>query len=408
LIAVISFGVFTFLVGTWKFSRIDPEWGSFGLLNEGSALLLLAWAAIVLPYIVHGRRRRPLNGPVRTWLAAMSLLHIYIVASAIWAPTTPSAMSRIIQLLLLCVVLLGLALAVHSQFSLATGLALNLFYFIGSAFAVVGIATMPLGFWLGGGARMAILWGGPNAFVRIVATAGLIAVYKAYRSRRVLWLLPLPACAFAAFMSGSRSGLIAFTIAAVPFARLFVSLFVRRVATVITGVTVLLVVSYTLSAPLSPMRDFADRMWTDRFVRYTIVDQNLSQRDVVFRQALDLFSTHPLIGVGFNGYTVHLQNDTGFIQPYSHNFLLDLACEAGALGLLLFSVCVALIVARTTRPTTVEQRVCFYLAIGHFLVNMMSGSYYDARFMWLFLFFYMLPAETQHSGLPTRRPARVR
>jgi O-antigen ligase len=81
--------------------------------------------------------------------------------------------------------------------------------------------------------------------------------------------------------------------------------------------------------------------------RAVVSDYSLEERGELFRQGVDLFSQHWLLGTGPGTFA----RATGFISDYgelrpAHNTYLEVACEQGVVGLAAFAVLVV-VIART-------------------------------------------------------------
>ena len=63
-----------------------------------------------------------------------------------------------------------------------------------------------------------------------------------------------------------------------------------------------------------------------------------SSRSKLWTQAIDLFHAHPWIGIGWGDYRTTLLGQKGFFSDFDvHNIYLQLLCETGVTGLIVFS-----------------------------------------------------------------------
>ena len=187
-------------------------------------------------------------------------------------------------------------------------------------------------------------------------------------------------------------------LAALPLLTAFVLRHNRRVwsglAVVIAAAPVILNVAPSLS-------DRLGAFWAERYVELTFEEGYLSSRDSLFTSAWDLFCRHPVVGAGLNGF----QQATGDIYP--HNLILNVASEGGVIGLMFLTLPFLFVIARCFRPMTLEQKAALSAGLFYFIASMFSGTYYDARFMWVFFAIFHAAGRRQRS-IPSRiAPATI-
>jgi hypothetical protein len=112
-----------------------------------------------------------------------------------------------------------------------------------------------------------------------------------------------------------------------------------------------------------------------------------STRLVFWAEALRLALDSPIFGNGIASYEVTVPNNSNMrpdTYPYPHNVILEMAAEAGAVGVvLLFIAFAGVLSSPAASPASLTTRVyvmafmCFM-----FLGAMFSGDFYDSRLFW--------------------------
>lgn len=241
--------------------------------------------------------------------------------------------------------------------------------------------------------RYAAFGGGPNVFVRVMLLAALSALFMAAKDGKHRRLLFLPVFLVGAALSGSRGGLLAFAamclVGGIPMLRRLP----RRTAALFIGAGAIL-----LYASSSLVGSVIGRTVQQRYIQETLEARYDSGRGDLVTQSWDLFQQHFFFGAGLDGYFAEVGVQAGY--QYPHNLVLSTAAEGGLIGLtlLLGAVFKFVVAARRTRPMSTES--VFLLLAGLFVLgsSLLSGNYYDSRFMWLFLGFAAL--EGQRVAVP--------
>jgi O-antigen ligase len=324
------------------------------------------------------------RAPARRHTGTQCLLGIlaflgYQALSAAWAPPSAAKGAALGDLAAIAVlVFVYVSLAEWDRDRVVT-VTLGCLYATASIYflaAASGLSASSTGRWAAPG-------GGPNVFVRIMVLGTLAAAYFYLRSgRRIVWLLGVPAFLTGAVASGSRGGLAALVIT-----------LVLAAPAVLPGIRsqggykpVLLVVGL-LGAGWLLAGDAIIDFVADRFLASTFQQGYTSNRDILFRAALDMFLRRPFTGGGITSFAV-LAN-LGIGEKYAHNLLLAVASEGGVIGVLLMLNVFYLLrrgYARTPRADrSLECRTIAYCGIYVGVAGMFSGDYYDARLMWILL-----------------------
>ena len=144
---------------------------------------------------------------------------------------------------------------------------------------------------------------------------------------------------------------------------------------------------YSIEAVRTLVDSFLDRFFSD--------DTTLSGRTMLYELAIDLFLSSPITGIGWGKYRsntlgIFRANDATF---ETHNVYLQLLCETGVVGLLLFLLVVGATLLATVRKyrlylrtdsgrqTPSVLRLSLYLQV-FFLAYCVSGNpLYDMNFL---------------------------
>jgi hypothetical protein len=387
------------LAGGFSLHRLDSELRRFGELAYVRTWLVVVLAGLLL---LGRRARRPLPKLSGAALFAHSaaVSQLYIGLTALWSPERDGTFPRVFGQIMLAV-LVELALVVARRMPRqAARRVLGLTLAAGVVYAVAGLA---------GGSengRMAMFFGGPNVFIRVVAAGLLAAVYCAVATRRLAWLGAAPLLLVCGVESGSRGGMLAllFTLPLLAWALWTGGVFRRRpawwlAAPLAGAIVVALAGVYVLSQP-AVRRYVEDRYLVYAPGSYDAAEVDFGSRDVLFRAALDTFWRYPAVGSG-------LSPIGGFarVDAHPHNLLLATLRDGGLVGVMLLSVPFALLGARLRRRLAFEQRMAFVVGCFYLCAAQFSGSYYDCRFVWLYFLVAMLPAAAPRR-IARRRIAR--
>nr|WP_227027780.1 O-antigen ligase family protein [Corallococcus soli] len=377
------------LAGRWGFHRLAeavPEVNPFLELRLWVVMggLVLASVGLMLRAM-----REPRPGEARfdpPLAAALVGFFGYLCASALWAPAPDFALRKVYDLGLLLVMSVGFGLAALRQPAprvldafwgivvLATGL-----------LALTGVRQLLGG---GGGARLAVMGGGPNIFARLMGLLALGALYFWYwRGQAWLWI-PLAATGvILALLTGSRGGTVAI-LAGVTTCLVVGRVPVRR----LLMLTLLATVAVTAVTLFSPLGKALTRSVEERFLRLTLNYEQgaggasssngqvyLSGREILYASALQLGRDHPVTGAGLAAFP-----GLG-LGVYPHNLFLEVFCEGGAVGLLFFAgVLGAFLRTALTRRRGLDGATVG-AAVLVLLGSQSSGDLYDSRALFLLM-----------------------
>lgn len=318
------------------------------------------------------------------WITLVLVLHLYIATTALWTPNSEDALVRLPQVIALAVLLLLVPPIFLERPEASMNWLLKLCFWTSLVYAAGGIFG-PRSWWEG--TRMAAFEGGPNVFVRIMATGIISATYLWRRTSRARWLAPLPLLLICGVMSGSRGGLIAMIFGCSLYWLLTLPAARKKLRAAVC--CVLSLPALLALVPGSFQESLAEVVQV-RYVRLTFEELYLSGRGETWGAAWKSFVAHPFFGVGLNGQEA--------ISGYPHNIILNILSEGGLIGFVLLVMTFFLLVPRWFRARALEHTTAFALGVLYLVANCFSGTYYDYRFMWLFFLLYLIPA----TGIPPR------
>ncbi|WP_435770436.1 O-antigen ligase family protein [Nocardioides sp. SYSU DS0651] len=345
---------------------------------------LAATLLVTLAVIVLAAANPPLRPPVAGAIC-IQLPLLYMLATGLWGAALPETWNAIIDLC--CMALITAATILLMRLD-PRGTARTLLWcaaVAGAIYAVAALAGSAVG------ERAMAFGSGPNVFSRMtligaIALVGLVVLERAPAAL----LVAVPILLAATVASGSRGAMLAGVIASV------VLLPVLRRAT--RGQVVWALGSLAVGTTLVLLRygDVVRSTIENRLLDLTFEQGYSSGRESLFSEALMLFASHPVTGVGLQGF----QEQTQGPHPYPHNLVLQIAAEGGAVGLIFLTIglvaAVGILEGRWHDPMTVLFASCAVVVLTSAMV---SGSYYDSRFLWVFL------AVALHAASARRVPA---
>ncbi|ATB43168.1 hypothetical protein CYFUS_008648 [Cystobacter fuscus] len=389
------------LAGRWGFHRLanaNPEPDPFLELRLWIVLASVVLATLGLLHRAH-RAARPGESRPDTRLAMALLLFLgYLCTSALWAPDAEFALGKLYDLTLVGVMSVGFGLAALRQPAvrvldafwtvvvLATGL-----------LALTGVSQLLGG---GGGARLAVLGGGPNIFARLMGLFALGALYFWNRRGQTwLWIPMAAAGVLLALLTGSRGGTAAILAGVLTF--LVVGRIpLRRLAllSVLATAAVLVVITFT------PLGKALSRSMEERFLRLTLNYEGgsdteskvyLSGRESLYAAAYELGLDNPVAGAGLAAFPA-----LG-LGVYPHNLFLEVFCEGGALGLALLGWTLLAFLRAAFRGRHRIDGATVGAVVLVLLGSQSSGDLYDTRALFLLMVMSSCTLSTRTAFVPS-------
>jgi O-antigen ligase len=319
----------------------------------------------------------------RLWLSSIIIFHIYMVVTYIWSPASDYSRSILLSLFILIILLIETYVVFRNNTLSCLKLFLYLILAASILFSLGGILFKDA-FGVQHG-RYAFLWGGPNVYVRIVLSGIFVLLYLWLKTGNILWLSVIPLILYAGIMSGSRGGVLSF------FISLTLTIFFSRKRFFKIAVLVV-VISFAIIAFLylpsfSSLREQVE-------TRYPLNINQLREqyyknlRSELYRLAIKSFKENPALGIGIGGY----QYNYGYVYP--HNLFLNIAAEGGAMGLILIIISVLLLMFGFRVKKSIENNMLFIIGFYYLLASMISGSYYDWRYIWVMFLLFLMPINT--------------
>ncbi|MFL5350078.1 MAG: O-antigen ligase family protein [Hyalangium sp.] len=373
------------LAGRWGFNRLTSADSEPDPFQEPRMWLVMGGLVLAAVGLVHCAHRAARPGETRSdpWLLAALLGFFgYMGTSVLWAPSSSFSVTKLYELALVLVMSVSFGLAVLRQ---PAAKVLDAFWsVVVTATALLAFAGVRQLLGGGGGARLAVLGGGPNVFARLM---GLLALGSLYfwsrRGRAWLWI-PLAATGvLLALLTGSRGGASAIiagiltflVVGRVPLRRLvLLALF----ATAAVSVAIL----------FTPMGQAINRAVEERFLKLTLkYDKGsasetkvyLSGREELYAAAYALGLEHPVTGAGLAAFP-----SLG-LGVYPHNLFLEVFCEGGAVGLLFLAGVLLAFVRSAFRGRHGLDGATVGAALLMLIGSQSSGDLYDSRAIYLLM-----------------------
>jgi len=307
-------------------------------------------------------------------VAGVLLLLAYLLLGGFWADPAARLSQVGLDLAMLVVLVLVTAIVVAADPSRA------LYWFF--LLSVVAAVVFAVAAWLtgpGGQGRYAAFGGGPNVFVRIQCLGVIAAVALAIRGHQLWYLAPVPLLLYSAFLSGSRGGLAALIVAAAVAVVLGRGLRFAHALGMLLLAGILAVVAYV----------FGNSAMTELYSRYSfsgLQSSDFSVRPELLRRAWRIMQESPWFGAGMDGFFAHSGRFLGI--DYPHNMVAEIGADGGLVGLLLLVGAVGWLLRSTVRGgrwASWDRGGC--LVAGAYLATagMFSGTFYDARLLWIYL-----------------------
>ena len=261
------------------------------------------------------------------------------------------------------IVLYGVLMLIYSAFALSTGA----FATAGRFYAGIGTIVYP----------------------RLLGLVNLVNVFffstAKTKGRKIFFLALIAVTLFFEIVAATRGPLVAFAICTI----IYILAFWKTKSIYRFSLIVLLVIGLVGLFALAP------GMQKTRMTENISIDQSALTRAFLYSLSFRLFLQHPILGVGFNGFSQALPSwakAVGVVYP--HNIFLEHASEMGIVGLLAFVLFLLAVFSRLYSSLwgkdklSGDLRTCFiWVAIVflYFLANaQISGSFAGNYAVYLF------------------------
>jgi len=372
----------TIIVGQFSFSRIQNASVSNNILLQPRLWFLTVFYFLTLPLSYKDNKTSIANAPKtntpKNWFSLVILLHLYFIVSYFWSPKSEYSKQVIFSLILIIVFLFLCYITLLYDIQNVVKKFLIIFYFTSILFAIGGIIGSK--YWATQQGRISFFWGGPNVFVRIVGSGILLSLYFWLKTCKKYWLVPLPLLMIASIMSGSRGGILSLSIVLI----LSFFILVRRISRIalflLIALAVILLIAYFM--PNSNILQFVEKRYPFSFE--DLISEYKRTREPWFSASLEVIKEMPITGIGIGGYNYK----KGFLYP--HNLILNILAEGGIIGIMLLMILLLYIVFKIKINMLLEARILLLLGTYFLIASMVSGSYYDWRYIWLFYLMYLI------------------
>lgn len=225
---------------------------------------------------------------------------------------------------------------------------------------------------------------------------------KMLRFLRVVNYAYIPAAFLGLALSGTRTAAIG---AVVGMAFGLASLTRLRLPVLVAVLALLAYAVYALLPVVQPLRSF-QRLGTTGI---ELSQGDLSGRLAEWRQGLDSFSEHPLIGIGANMF-----RSVSSLGKEAHNSFISILVELGLIGLVLFAI-ILVIVARHALAHPRWIRGFWLTVLAVWAIGSSTLTWEHRKTTWLFLTFVVVSAsmsrrssEARRIREPGQRPGEIR
>lgn len=344
--------------------------GSAAMNVPVAALAVSAVLAVFLgPVALRVRQTERSPALTRVFWLVFALLAV-LLASAMWANGGSSTFDEILWI----IALVGMLALVSATAQLDPRATVDTFMLLsviaGSIFAVAGLLDST------GYSRISAFGGGPNVFARITGIGIVGVLYWALRGYRgwPAFIALVPLLAVATLLSGSRGAILG----ALAGLLVVASAFGRR--TLLRLMVLLLIMAPVVLVVYSLYGRQLQTIFNQRIVKLTFEEGYTAGRNTLWAAAGDLFGDDPVLGSGLGTYI----NENGF---YAHNLILQVAVDAGIVGISALLLCWAVILKKLVgghirNPLVLGPSAA---AVVILVASMFSGDYYDSRFFWAFM-----------------------
>lgn len=377
------------MVGAASLGRLNSDYANLGMLGEFRFAFLLAALALSGVYAIVSRSPWRSSRSTLLWLMGFVALHVLVIGSWTWAVRNEFSDMQAYEIGLLLATVLLCSYLFYSAPERTAVLILAVLYAFGCS--LVAASLLVSGGFEGGVTQVGA---GGIGTARIHGLAVIAAIYFAMKSGHTRWLVPVPFMLAAMLASGSRAAVFALVPALIFLAwrRPRAAVRTRPRARWLTLAIIFALPVIFFATPIG--RPILLAFVVGNFVGGGGPEASstlyLADRDVIFVHALQAFLDRPLLGNGIGTYL------GPYGELYPHNMLLGYAVDAGAAALLGCCILIGwgfyrVLFARSSAAGVVGASAIFYFAASLF-----AGTFYDARFVWVFLLLAMALADARH------------
>ena len=388
---------FFFMVGKWTPSRLIAGSESEGLFFLELRFISLVGILILTGWMEGQNQRKRVTKLPRPRIKLLSFLIysflVWAMFAAAWAPDIDLALPKVFDMLLLVLVVVALQINLGKDnadellFGFWTGM-----LGIGFVMAALALSTSGGDFLGSQEDRVTVLGGGPIILGRSMGLTILAALYMQSRVK-IRWVNVKPGLMFIAVMgavvillTGSRGALFAIVGAGAVYFALERKSWSKKVVIFVAAFAALLVFLFT-----TRIGQNVQVMFKTRVIELTFEEKYTAGRDYLWYEALEMTKENPLFGAGLSGFEAAEFTIRGEVLAYPHNIFLEVLCETGMVGFLLFlSAGMAGIDAlrRNRRFISIASIAALVLNL---ILAQSSGQIFDSRGVIIFLYLSLIP-----------------
>jgi len=326
-----------------------------------SWLLIMLWLAIGIDYL-KGTPGRTSQRVGNSSVLILFLLCFFLIGGAAFTDGSAETISKAFDVAVLACTVLAISVCQRRRAGRDDAMYDALLwacFLIGTAMSIFAILTADLT------QRASVADGGPNTFVRIVGVAA-IACIGLKRIPRMIAFGASAGYLTLIVLTQSRGGMLAFLFAV---SLQFIWAFGLRSKVVFgaVGLASVAVVANFTKLGVRCVEIIQDRVFTQTFVQnYT------AGRDEIYIDSWHIWQDSFLFGNGLNSWWDRL-------GTYPHNIFLELGCDNGLLGVVLFTLLVGIYFSNAWKCESIASKSIACITLFYFLATQFSGDIYDSR-----------------------------
>lgn len=229
-----------------------------------------------------------------------------------------------------------------------------------------------------------------NATSNLNAISALFCIYFIKKGvKKIIPIIPLIFFIFIIIICGSKQGMIAFIMGVLLTIYLKGNLQKKFSTIIIAIITVVVIWELLMNVP--QLYEIIGHRFEGLLgtMNATIEDRSTLNRNNLLKQAFEVWTSHPLFGVGFNNFPVVQTVQSGYY--YAHNNYLELLADLGIVGFVCFYMNYFRILRKKINKTSTLQvfmKSIFYMIV---FTDLAVVSYQDLRYQLpLYLIFIVL------------------
>ena len=245
-----------------------------------------------------------------------------------------------------------------------------------------------------------------NTLGMFAAMCSALCFYFIMKKAGVRYYILLAAELIIVVLSGSRKGffLAAFCIAAVYVLSERNIKFIRNIILVL----ILMIVAYLFLIYNETLYNIAGKklqvLITNIFIDNNATDGSIEERRYFITQAMYLFSQHPLIGVGINGFRSYMDQIGYYHVTYSHCNYTELLSNYGIIGFLLYYLLKVKVIVKgmsTIRKNNLFSLLSWIFLLALAITEYGAVSYYSVwmQLFWTITYYVVTKQEVSEDSL---------